>query len=182
MSFTRNLDLASLRRFGRTVGIASLLIGASCGFQPMHGERSISSIIGLANFDVGLIKNRIGQMMRNELLQVMQPRGSVRSPRFSLSVDLTESLASLAIRKNDIATRANLTLVADFKVINRSDGETVHTGQARSVNSYNILTTDFATLSAREDARKRAVRQLALDIKQRLSSWLIQTGGRKVSR
>ena len=55
-------------------------------------------------------------------------------------------------------------------------------GQVRSVNSYNILTSDFATLSAREDARKRAVRVLALDIKERLSVWLVQTGGRSVRR
>ena len=46
-----------------------------------------------------------------------------------------------------------------------------------SVNSYNILTSDFATLSARANARSRAVRQLALDIKERLAVWLVQTGG-----
>ena len=49
-------------------------------------------------------------------------------------------------------------------------------GSARSVNSYNILTSDFATLSAREDARRRGVNQLALEIRERTSVWLIRIG------
>ena len=120
--------------------------------------------------------------MRNELLQQMQPRGAVASPRFNLDVKLTELLTDLAIRKDNVATRANLALIAQFSVVSRSDGSLLFSGQARSVNSYNLLTSDFATLSARADARSRAVRQLALDIKERLAVWLVQTGGRAVTR
>ena len=174
MSFTRRIHLLCLG--------AALLAGAGCGFQPIHGQKSAASSAALENFDIALIADRTGQMMRNELLQQMQPRGAVASPRFGLGVALTESLTDLAIRKDDVATRANLMLTARFSVTSRVDGSVLFSGQARSVNSYNILTSDFATLSAREDARKRAVRVLALDIKERLSVWLVQTGGRSVRR
>ena len=174
MSFTRRIHLLCLG--------AALLAGAGCGFQPIHGQKSAASSAALENFDIALIADRTGQMMRNELLQQMQPRGAVASPRYGLGVALTESLADLAIRKDDVATRANLMLTARFSVMSRVDGSVLFSGQVRSVNSYNILTSDFATLSAREDARKRAVRVLALDIKERLSVWLVQTGGRPVRR
>ena len=77
-------------------------------------------------------------------------------PRFSLDVKLTESLTDLAIRKDNVATRANLTLIAQFSVVSRSGGSLLFSGQAQSVNSYNILTSDFATLGA------RAMREVAL--------------------
>ena len=174
MSFIRHIRMLC-------AGIA-VMAAAGCGFQPIHGERSAASSAGLAQFDIGLIADRTGQMMRNELLQQMQPRGAVASPRYGLGVALTETLADLAIRKDDVATRANLTLIARFSVVSRADGNVLFSSQVRSVNSYNILTSDFATLSAREDARRRAIRQLARDIKERLSVWLVQTGGRPIRR
>ena len=180
MSFTRSGGTRRVRRCGLAAAGMMMLALAGCGFQPIHGERSAASGAGLAQFDIALIADRTGQMMRNELLKQMQPRGAVRAPRFGLRVTLTEALSDLAIRKDDVATRANLTLIAEFSVVDRADGSHMFAGRSRSVNSYNILTSDFATLSARADARRRAIRQLALDIKERLSVWLVQTGGRRV--
>ena len=182
MSFTDAPAGPRRRGFAAAAAVLVPLLATGCGFQPIHGDNSAASGSGLANFDIGLIADRTGQMLRNELLQQMQPRRAVRAPAYGLGIALTESLADLAIRKDEVATRANLTLVARFTVTDRSSGEQVFSGQARSVNSYNILTSDFATLSARADARRRGVRQLALDIKERLSVWLIQTGGRPVRR
>ena len=182
MSFISRCAARASRRYAFAFAAAALMFVTGCGFQPIHGERSAASSAGLANFNIALIADRTGQMMRNELLQQMQPRGAVASPRFVLGVKLTESLTDLAIRKDNVATRANLKLIAQFSVVSRSGGSLLFSGQARSVNSYNILTSDFATLSARADARSRAVRQLALDIKERLAVWLVQTGGRAVTR
>ncbi len=182
MSFIRTSAARGLQRWGLAISGAAALALTGCGFQPIHGERSAASSGGLANFDIAIIKDRTGQMMRNEMLRQMQPRGAVRAPRFKLSVSLTESRSNLAIKKNAVATRGNLILGARYVVVDRMDGTQLLSAQAQSVNSYNILTSDFATLSAREDARKRAVLQLARNIKERLAVWLIQTEGRPVVR
>jgi LPS-assembly lipoprotein len=157
------------------------LILAGCGFQPIHGQQSSASVSALATIDIGLIDDRVGQMLRNELLKTMHPRGPVTPARYTLSVTIQESLQGLAIRKDEFATRANLTMIATFSVVSRDDSIKPFGGSVRSVNSYNILTSDFATLSAREDARRRAVTQLAASIKERLSVWLVQTGGSKLA-
>jgi len=103
----------------------------------------------------------------------MQPRGPARA-RYSLAVVLTESLTNLGIRKDEVATRANLTLSASFTITELGGTTRTFTGTAQSVNGYNILTSDFATLSAREDARRRGVTQLALELRERISVWLIR--------
>ncbi|PPR11051.1 MAG: hypothetical protein CFH41_01151 [Alphaproteobacteria bacterium MarineAlpha11_Bin1] len=182
MLFTSDHGAWNRRRLGLAIYGAATLLLSGCSFQPIHGDRSAASGRALANFEIAKIADRTGQMMRNELLQQLQPRGRARTPRFKLSVYLTESRSNLAIRKDDVATRANLTLAASYAVANRSDGTQLLSGQTRSVNSYNILTSDFATLSAQADARNRAIRQLARNIKERLAVWLVQTGGHPGTR
>lgn len=155
--------------------LGAALAISGCGFEPIHGQRTGASTTALASVDIRLIADRSGQMLRNELLQQMQPRGPAKA-RYSLSVTLTESLANLGIRKDEVATRANLTLSASFTITELGGAQRKFNGVARSVNSYNILTSDFATLSAREDARRRAVHQLALELRERISVWLIRAG------
>lgn len=171
------------RRGHKTAAVLmALLAVAACGFQPIHGQRSEASGDALAAIDIGLIADRTGQMLRNELLQQMQPRGGTTPARYGLAIALSESLQDLAIRKDETATRANLIMTARFAVTSRADGKALFNSSVQSANSYNVLTSDFATLSAREDARRRAVQQLATGIKQRLSVWLVQTGGRAPQR
>jgi hypothetical protein len=154
--------------------VAATLAMSGCGFEPMHGQRSGASSAALSSIDIQLIADRSGQILRNELLQQMQPRGPARA-RYSLAVTLTESLTNLGIRKDEVATRANLALSASFTITELGGAKRIFSGSARSVNSYNILTSDFATLSARDDARRRGVNQLAQEIRKRVSVWLIRT-------
>jgi len=179
MSFISDLGRGKVT--GALTAVLALAI-AGCGFQPMHSQRSNASAAALATIDIGLIADRTGQILRNELLQEMQPQGPARQQPYLLTVTLAEYLRDLALKRNDAATRANLTLVASFVVSQGSNGLLIHSGSARSVNAYNILTSDFATLSARENARKRGARQLALEIKERISVWLVQTGRAPRSR
>ncbi|MFT5488280.1 MAG: LPS-assembly lipoprotein [Alphaproteobacteria bacterium] len=164
-----------VRRLLAIGAIGAVLAISGCGFEPIHGQRSGASSTALASIDIQLIADRSGQMLRNELLQQMQPRGALRA-RYSLSVKIAESLASLGIRKDEVATRANLTLAASFTITELGGEKRKFSGSARSVNSYNVLTSDFATLSAREDARRRGVNQLALELRERISIWLIRAG------
>lgn len=163
------------RRLLAVGALGAALAISGCGFEPIHGQRSGASGAVLSSVDIGLIGDRTGQMLRNELLQQMHPRGATRT-RYGLSITLKENLANLGIRKDEVATRANLTLTAGFTITELSGARRKFSGSARSVNSYNTLTSDFATLSAREDARRRAVGQLALEIRKRISVWLIRSG------
>lgn len=171
--------ICSLRRAALLAGAALPLLAAGCGFQPIHAERSRAGPAALAQVEIELIEDRTGQMLRNALLDRFRPRGGGGS-RYSLNVELAETREDLGIRRDAVATRANLILVARYRVAPHGGGDPLISGSSRSISSYNILTSDFATLSARNDARERAVRQIADQIEERVAAWLLQTGGRAV--
>lgn len=168
--------------FKRT-GMAGLLplalaVGA-CGFQPLYGtqnEKPMSDELALV--DVAPIKDRIGQELRSRLLDALTPKGASDKPRYSLEVKLTESIEQTAVQKTAFATRANMTVSANFTLhdlrVSKQKSQAVASGNTQVVSSYNILNSTFATLAAENDARSRAVAEIADEIRIRLAIWLRQ--------
>ena len=165
-----------------TVLLAGLALG-SCGFRPLHAARSGGAEQNLAQVKIAIIADRTGQKLHNLLRDKLNPKGAAAKPRYVLRVTLKESIRNLAIRKDEIATRANLLLRATFRLDRLADKAQLLSGTAASTNSYNILRSDFATLSAESDARDRAVREISHEIRSRIAIFLdrqmkSQEGGR----
>jgi len=120
------------------------------------------------------IPERLGQLLRIELTNRLNPQGLPQTPIYTLKVSVKENKQNLAVRKDATATRANLIIVANFELANIADKKGLFTGNIKSVNSYDILDADLATLSAESDARRRAARDLATEIKSRLGIFLSQ--------
>lgn len=154
----------------RAILIAGLLSLAGCGFEPLYGEKDQGRATEalLAQIAVSPIADRLGQLVRTELVNRLNPRPAPAA-QFSVSVDLSESSQGLAVRRDASATRANLIINAHFTLKAISGGDTLLKGEIQSVNSYDILTSDFATLAAEKDARHRGARDIADGIIDRLS-------------
>ena len=173
----------SLSKFRLSFVAALVLAGlglSACGYTPLYGRTGNSAqVVGqLASIEVRPIPDRVGQMMRTELkrrLSINRPQGPAQ---YQLSVTLSEGIAELAVEQSAFATRANLNLSSSFRLVRRSDGLEVTSGTPSSVASYNILSSDFATQTARTDARERAVIGLAQIINQRLAVYFL-AGGRQ---
>ena len=163
--------LSSLR-YILSVGLLTL---TACGFEPLHGKREggEATALLLSQIEVAPIADRLGQLVRTELTNRLSPR-SAPLPVFIVHVTLTESGQSLAVRRDSSATRANLIIDANFILSEVSGGEALLVGGARSVNGYDILMSDFATLAARKDARRRGSRDVADAIVDRLSIHMAQ--------
>jgi LPS-assembly lipoprotein len=153
---------------------------AGCGFQPIHSDRSYAAAANLSLVEIELVPDRLGQMLRNELLDQFRPRAA--GTQFLLSVTVSESIQNLGMQLNSVATRANLRVRAAYSVSRISDNEAMIQGSLESINSYNILRSDFATLAAQADARRHAVREIAKRLQERVSVWLVQTGGQPAVR
>ncbi len=154
------------------VAVVAGAVLAGCGFRPVHSQKYGASAAHLAEIGIAPIADRIGQQLYNLLRDKLNPMGPPAAPRYVLRVTLTESRLNLAVRKDETATRANLVMRASFRLIRAADDETLLTASAVSANSYNILRSDFATLSAENDARARAVRQISDEIKTRIGIYL----------
>ena len=101
---------------------------------------------------------------------LLNPGGKPKKPRYVLATTVSESIASLGVRKSAFATRANLTLKAQYQLSLISGGKAILSGNEAIIVSYNILDSDFATLMAEKDARARAVRELAQAIRIHLAA------------
>ena len=156
------------------MAVLAPLLATACGFRPLYGDigtgRDTATV--LAEVAVEIIADRTGQQLRNELLDRLNPRGRPANPVYRLRVTLQESTQRLAIRRDDTATLASLTLTAGFELISLSQSEAVLSGNVRSVNSFDISEEEFATVSAERDARTRAATDLADGITARIAVFL----------
>ena len=154
--------------------LAALAVLGACGFQPIYGSRATPGTqIEMASIEVGINKARQGQQLRNFLLDRINPGGSPQSPNYTLTVVLTSGKELLAFRKTQISTRANLNFVAVFNLKGKNQylGNTF-SGTSKITVSYNILSSHFATLTAEENARTRAVKELSADISNRIAAFV----------
>lgn len=151
------------------------LIGAAlsaCGFRPLygtHGVQRASVQADMGDIEISQIANRNGQILRNALIDKITPNGQPTNAAYQLSIKLGESKVPLGIRKDATATRANMTQTAAYVLIDRSSSVAVDRGTVQAITSYDIVNSDFGTIMAERDARKRGIDLLADSITLRVA-------------
>lgn len=120
------------------------------------------------------LRDRVGQLVHIQLSKIMHAQGTSRNPVWELSIKLTSQTVDLGIRKDETATRSNLTLNAEFKLKRIATGKVSFKGRSVITISYNILVARFGTISSRNDAIRRAARELGENIKTRVALFLSQ--------
>ncbi len=112
--------------------------------------------------------DRLSQQLRNQLVQRLNPDGTPASPRYRLDCELTVQRERTGIQITEEATRARLTVSVNFRLYSAAGNSAVFSGSEQSVNSYNIADSQFASISAENDAARRAVREISESVKLRL--------------
>ena len=155
------------------LALAGLLLLGACGFRPLYGERSHAPAVGaqLAAVEIAPIDDRLGQMVRNHLLDAMNPKGVSQAPLYRLQVALSPTRENLAFREDEVTTRVNLRVSASYVLRPARADEVLTQGSARVIASYNVTRQEYATLVADRDAQARAAREIADDIVSRLAVW-----------
>jgi LPS-assembly lipoprotein len=148
--------------------VAALLYG--CGFRPLHGGGNLDASVSrsLAQIHVAVIPDRIGQKLRNFLLDRINAEGQPARPLYSLEVKTNISRTDLGIERDETATRAIMVLTAKYNLFDIANRTNLVQGTTQSTNSFNIVASDFATLSGETDALDRAAREVSDDIRIRL--------------
>ena len=147
------------------------LTTTACGFQPLYSHSNEGGASALGSVKILNIKNRSGQKLRNFLLERMSQGTPYKKRLYSLQANISESKSKLNIRKDGSATRAVLSITAGFVLIHNASGG-IFNGSVWSKSSYNALDSEFATLSAENDARNRALRTIAEEIRLRVAAAL----------
>lgn len=143
---------------------------AACGFEPLYGRDAAKNTPEeFALIQIDPIKDRIGQLLHNQLRDAINPKGVPAKPRYVLKVTLTESIQDTAIQRTAFAVRANLVLNATFTLQDATTRGQVFSGSAITTAGFSHQTAaEYGTLAGEKDARERAVRDLAEEIRIRL--------------
>ena len=161
------------------VAIVALAALTGCGFKPLYATGDDDETVtsdGLAATRIQPISGRTGQQLHNLLRDRLNPAGQSTQPAYVLTVSVSQTITELGIRKDETATRANLTLTAAFTLRDTKSNSVVLSSTSVSVVSYNILDALYATTVAEKDAVERGLRVLADDIRLRLAVYFADPG------
>jgi hypothetical protein len=158
-------------RRGLLLALAPALGGlAACGFRPLHaGSEGEAVDRELAAINVEVPRNRIGQFMKNVLLDDLNPRGLREASRYDLFVRLRRARNALIIQQEDDITRYDLLIAAFYELRRQDDGKALYRSAARRVASFNVRQAPFATEISEINAEERAARELSHHIRTQLS-------------
>ena len=161
----------------RTSAAAAAIVAltglASCGFKPLYGSHATAvSNEALSRVRVVPMRDRVGQLLYTHLTKGFHARGKARKPLWVLSIKLSKETERLGIRKDETATRANLTLEARFELKNIRTPKVAFRGRAVITNSYDILESRFGTIASERNVLERATRALGQNIMARVAIFL----------
>lgn len=161
--------------WSRALLVCSVLaLGPSgCGFQPIYGRSQASAPVAaeLAGVRVGNIPDRLGQQLRNVLIDRITPSGQPGTPRYILDIKLTELVEGLASSTSGHATISRLSLTAAYVLRDaQNDGYVVANGSSRSLVSMRMLGPRYGSVATERDAEERAISDLAEDIRSQLAA------------
>lgn len=157
------------------LALITVLFLSACGFTPMYGnlngdpQETQQVRETLAHIEIANIPDAEGQYLRNLLIDRFYKQGYPDNAQYRLSIGaVQESIIDLDITKTSDATRGQMRITTVMNLIDISTGEAVLTRNLRSINSYNILNSEFSNRISKENSRKNALEDIAQQIEQQI--------------
>ncbi len=138
-------------------------IFTSCGYEPIYSKNANTNK-ELLSISVQNIKNRPGQILRNTLLNQLNPERERVITKYRLIVEIFESKSSLAYRRDMSATRTDLIITANYLLKDIKNGEILLKQEAKSISSFDVVESVYATLIAEKDVREKNLKVISNDI------------------
>ena len=145
------------------LSIIIFFIFTSCGYEPIY-SKNVGLNKELLSISVKNIKDRSGQILRNSLLNQLNPEKERVIIKYKLTVEISESRSDLAYRKDMSATRADLRVTADYLLTEIKSGEIILEQETKSISSFDVVESVYATLIAEKNAREKNLQVISDDI------------------
>lgn len=145
-----------------------------CGFRPLYGRTDAvdtATSTDLASIRVLGIEDRAGQQLRNGLVQRLSPRGEPASPRYTLQVQISQSLEGLAESSDGKATVGRMMLSSTYVLADIRSGRIITTGTARSFASMRYLGPRYASVATERDTEELALADIAEEVRSGLAAY-----------
>lgn len=154
-----------------------------CGFRPLYGQGSAGDTVPqLAQIAIIQPEDRVSQQMRNYLLDMITPKGSPERPAYILDYQITETVGSVFVTRSDEITRNNLQITVAAYLRNYETGRPIASFSVSSQASYNLTVADYSNLISEKNARERALRDAAEQLRIRLANYFGRSQYRQQSQ
>lgn len=151
--------------------LACSLVLAGCNSRPLYGTGADGKgvAVALSGIAVDEQRTRAGQIVRNNLISGFGSQGASNFVLRLVPEEKTTQLSSLSTQKLE---RLRYTLKIKYELADATSGETLTSGASFSNVSFDTVEQPIADLRAAENAKERAAREVAEDIRLRLASFL----------
>lgn len=160
----------------RALLLLPLLLVGACGFSPMYARDDAAggnpgTRAELAGIEVRPEIDRLHHIVRNELIERLNPRGETPARSYELILSVTEARGAVLVTRQETVNRYNLNMSGGWILIDRRDGRELARGSVSSIAAYNVLRSEFGNVASENDARQRAARDMADSIRLRLAAY-----------
>jgi LPS-assembly lipoprotein len=148
--------------------LATLALSA-CGLKPLYSGGSqgqVSSMLGSVAVDP--IEGKNGWLMRNALNDRLNA-GKNNGVRYRLVVKLDDQIEGFGVRADDTITRERRTLRARYQLIDLESGNMMLDATAGWDAGIDVVSSEYATISAENTALENLTQKVAEQIVTRLS-------------
>ena len=147
----------------KLAAIPIMLLLAACGLQPMYAGGGSGAVAqGLAAIDVSAIEGRAGWLVRNALVDRLGvANSSGASARYRLDIRLDDKLEGYALLSDDTIGRERRTLRARYQLVDLASGDIVLDATAGSDAGIDVVSSEYATISAEQTALENLARDVA---------------------
>ncbi len=153
--------------------LAGLLAG--CGWHAVYGPSAggVAARAGFGQIAVGLIPERPGQLLREDLRARFERSGTAVAPRYDLTVTYTVSSDNIGIQRDNTTSRVRIQTLASWALTAQDAKRTqLASGTARQVDGYNVFVNQyFAADLENEAVVRRMTDAIAEDITLQLAIW-----------
>ena len=157
---------------------------ASCGFEPLYVEKTAGNDLWYYNnkFDTDIVRemaqikvetvtDRIGQMIKNELIDTFNPYGTPKCAKYFLKIQPVNSeTVQQALRDDITATREKVKYTVDYSLWSKESGQLV-SGRSWIYLSYDLLDNPYSTTMDKKKVEKDGAKIMANDISLRIGAY-----------
>jgi LPS-assembly lipoprotein len=147
---------------------ALLLLGLSaCDLQPVYSAGTAGPAQTLlSGVEVAPIPDRAGYLVRNRLVDRMQPSGN---PTMKLEVALDDDIIGFGIRGDNSIIRERRTLRARYRLTDLATGKVLLDTSASADAGIDVVGSEFAVVAAESTTLERLSQNIADQIIARLA-------------
>ena len=160
-----------MRKLSAIACLAAALLLSGCGYRPLYGSSADSAGVSatLASVSIPVADNRVGQLIRNDLISAM--RSGVSEDRYTLLLSPAVKKANIIEQSKSQSERQAINLSVSFDLVDKATGKSLHTGKTFSQASYDVVGQPFADQQAETNAVERAAHEVSADIRIRLAAF-----------